>query len=315
MENQITNQQRFIQLIEKCEQQQHFIEFRSVNQIQGSDARFIEVNPQNVSYQDLVDLGFHYDILNFHQIITMSNKIAIGNYLRQVFYHQSETSRQFLLLRFNFGAVIIETKKSTAIRPQLKLKIFPLSKMMTHFNHEDIGFIHQKIGQITNKSNALLTFEQLFSGNSSEYTPHVIFSEYHIDLVFYLSLIWHSQLPDTQPFDIYPIDFYDAPNQINVLQHYQKFINNWANSKKDITLLFHLYDKVSDKNIKKFIIEDIFCVILSNPNSISHGEKEIMMAYFNKSPIKDDYHDLIFFILFANEIKSYQKTQTMMISL
>lgn len=305
MDDQITNQQRFIQLIEKCEQQQHFIEFRSVNQIQGSDARFIEVNPQNVSYQDLVDLGFHYDILNFHQIITMSNQIAIGNYLKQAFYQQ-KTPKQFLLLCLKHGKAIIEAKKSEAIRPQLKLKIFPLSKIMGCFNNDDIFDIHKILGNITCQVNASLTFNQLLSTGTHQDIHHVVLSENDVSLAFYLSLIWHNQLPKTQPFNIYPINFQDVLDKIEFFSYYQKLITNWINHKKDIKTLFHLHDKILDNNIKKLIIEDIFCAILSNPNNISYHEKERIITYFHKTSIRDCRYSLIFFVLFADKIKSYQ---------
>lgn len=299
-------QQQFIKLVQQCEQKQQFIEFRALDQIQGSDVRFIEINTKEFSYQDLLQLGFREDLLNLHQLITMDNQLPISGYLKQMFFHQQESQSQFLLLRLSQGQIIIQVDKSYAMRSQLKLKLFPLSKMIEYFTDEQRQ-LKEKIALICQPPNNL--FNELLDTNSHQYPACTLSTKGDVSLDFYLYLMTYSQLTNTQAFEIYPIHFHDNINP-TTLALLNKSIIDWVNYQKhqNIIELFKMYRQVFNNiYLQTAIIQDIFVIACQKSNQLSNDEINEIVHYFDTVKLQDDYHKIVFYYLFQHQIQQYQK--------
>lgn len=322
MNNQIDKERQFRELIEQCEQAGYFIEFRSLNQVQGSNARFIEDNSQKFGYQDLANLGFNHEVLNFHHLIVMDSQLPISTYLKQIFYQQEGVSPQFLLLRLVCDHVIIQVQKSPAVRPQLKLKIFPLSKIISLLSISDDKSkrINDKIA-ITSHHMGSKMIEYLLEGHTHHQKGVMISPSGHIDLRFYLLFIAYSQLSKMDSFDIYPIIFSDKSSKAVSFNDYYNNIHQWVDCQNDIMKLFDMYYKSSGDYLKPVIITDIFQLCFSRLNNkgydnskrfyqaFSSREKEVFGRYFGETGLKDKYHELMFWVLFSDKIEHTQRYQ------
>lgn len=299
-------QQQFIKIIQQCEQKQQFIEFRALDQIQGSDVRFIEINANQFSYQDLLQLGFREDLLNLHQLITMDNQLSISLYLKQKFFHNQEHQSQFLLLCLSQGQIIIQVDKSYAMRSQLKLKLFPLSKMIDYLS-DDKRQLKEKIALICQPPNNL--FNELLDTNSHQYPACTLSTKGDISLAFYLYLIKYGQLADTQSFEIYPIFFEDNMDTRKLTTLYKSMLD-WIEyqNQHNIIELFKIYHQVSNNTyLQTAIIQDIFVIACQKSNQLSDDEINEIVHYFDTVKLQDDYHKIVFYYLFQHQIQQYQK--------